>query len=170
MVSGKDRETVMAVLEPVSTFILAASITDRPYLMSARTLTRSRVALIPSEELRRVFAEDPSFAAPIVADLADGFRTSVKQLKNMKLRSSIERLANYLLRRDEETGGSGRFELPVEKRLLASWLGVRAENLSRAFSALREFGVTATGPVVHLEDITALRNLAKPSGLIDRPD
>ncbi|MEZ5780049.1 MAG: cyclic nucleotide-binding domain-containing protein [Rhizobiaceae bacterium] len=34
------RETSMATARPVSTFILAASIRDAPYLMSARTLEK----------------------------------------------------------------------------------------------------------------------------------
>lgn len=60
----------MAVVRPVSTFILAASIRDAPYLMSARTLQRSRVLLIPSADLRAAIATDSRFAMNAMSDLA----------------------------------------------------------------------------------------------------
>jgi CRP/FNR family transcriptional regulator, transcriptional activator FtrB len=96
----------MAVLVPISSFILAASISDRPYLMSARTIEKSRIALIPSEDVRRAFADDREFATAIVMELAGGFRSAIRQAKDLKLRSSVERLANYLTRID------GRPETP----------------------------------------------------------
>lgn len=161
------RETTMALLGPVSSFILAAAITDRVCLMSARTLTKSRIALIPSEDVRRVFREDPAFAGPIVADLADDFRGAVRQLKNVKLRSSVERLANYLLTLDGEGGADGAVTLPVEKRILASLLGMTPENLSRAFSTLQAYGVRTHGPSVSISDREDLERLAKPCHLID---
>ncbi|MBL0116614.1 MAG: hypothetical protein IPP45_15240 [Sphingomonadales bacterium] len=42
-----DRTTTMAILRPVRSFILAAAYTDQPYLMSARTLSSSRIMMIP---------------------------------------------------------------------------------------------------------------------------
>jgi CRP/FNR family transcriptional activator FtrB len=161
------RETTMATLAPIATFILAATITDRPYLMSARTLAKSRVAMIPSEDVRRVFSEDRAFANAIVMELAHGFRDAVRNAKNLKLRSSVERLANYLVRGYESAGGN--FTLPHEKRLIASVLGMTPENLSRAFGSLRAYGVQVDGSRVRLADIDTLRRLAKPTPLIDDP-
>ena len=48
----------MATVRPISTFILAATIKDAPYLMSARTLEKSRIALIPSQDVRAIFDAD----------------------------------------------------------------------------------------------------------------
>jgi Crp-like helix-turn-helix domain len=79
------------------------------------------------------------------------------------------RLANFPLVRDEEAGGRGEFELPHERRLLSSWLGMTPENLSRAFAALKPYGIAMKGPRVRLADPDDLRRLAKPSILIDEP-
>lgn len=38
----------ISLVNPVSTFILAAIVSDQPYLNSARTLVESRVLLIPA--------------------------------------------------------------------------------------------------------------------------
>ncbi len=161
------RETSMATIRPISTFILAATIKDAPYLMSARTLEKSRIALIPSQDVRAVFDADGHFARAIVTELAQCYRSVVKAQKDLKLRTSLERLANYLLRHQGYSRGGGSFELPIEKRRLASFLGMTPENLSRAFKALQAYGVTVKGNVISINEHADLERFAKPSNLID---
>lgn len=161
------RETSMATVHPISTFILAAAIRDAPYLMSARTLEKSRIALIPSQDVREIFDIDAVFARAIVRELARCYRGVVKSHKDMKLRTSLERLANYLLRQQQRAGGETTFELPTEKRRLASFLGMTPENLSRAFKGLQPYSVRVHGNRVIIADADDLKTLAKPSPLID---
>lgn len=163
------RETSMATVRPVSTFILAATIRDAPYLMSARTLEKSRIALIPSEDVRSVFSADSIFARAIVTELAQCYRSVVKTQKDLKLRTSLERLANYLLRQQKRAGGASEFDLEFEKRRLASLLGMTPENLSRAFKGLQGYGVVVDGNHVTLTNLQDLERFAKPDALIDDP-
>lgn len=168
MGAWRDRETTVTTVYPLGTFILAATIKDRPYLMSARTLEKTRIALLPSEDVRAVFSTDHAFARAVVSELADGYRAKVKALKNLKLRTGIERLANHLLR--ERGDGPARFELRLEKRRLASLLGMTPENLSRAFAGLKAHGVQVDGSTITIGDERALRHLARPTPLIDDAD
>ena len=101
----------ITTVRPVATFILAATIRDAPYLMSARTLERSRIALIPSQDVRAAFDRDGQFARAIVAELAQCYRSVVKTTKDLKLRTSLERLANYLLREQKRQSGAAAFDL-----------------------------------------------------------
>jgi CRP/FNR family transcriptional regulator, transcriptional activator FtrB len=160
-------ETSMATVRPISSFILAATIRDSPYLMSARTAEKSRVVLLPSTDVREIFDCDHGFARAIVQELAVSYRSVVKDTKNLKLRSSLERLANYLIRSHHRADRNQSFELTIEKRRLASFLGMTPENLSRAIKALRPYGVQIDGAQVAITDMDALRVLAKPSPLID---
>ena len=136
-----DHETVLTILRPISTFILAAVVLDAAALMSARTLERCEILMIPGDAIRRAMQLDPQFAAAVSRDLAGGYRTMVRAVKNQKLRSGIERLANYLvmLHESEEAVGPNVVMLRHEKRVLASLLGMTPENLSRAFAALRSY-------------------------------
>ena len=161
------RETTMAIVRPVSTFILAASIKDAPYLMSARTLEKSRIALIPSQDVRAIFEQDHDFARAIVSELAQCYRSVIKSTKDLKLRNSLEQLANYLLRLQSGMGGSASFDLPIEKRRLASQLGMTPENLSRAFKGLQPYGIDVNGATVTIRDQQDLVQFAKPTVLID---
>lgn len=161
------RETSMATIRPNSTFILAATIKNAPYLMSARTMQKSRIVLIPSEDVRTVFDIDSQFARAIVSELAQCYRRVVKNAKDLKLRTSLERLANYLLRHQASAGGAYQFELETDKRRLASYLGITPENLSRAFKGLQPYGVEVDGSQIRITDQIDLKRFAKPNQFID---
>jgi len=163
----RDRETTVAVLGPGHSFIVAAVILDKVYLKSARSLTPARVLLIPAAAVRQVFASDAAFARALAQELAYAYRSVVKELKNQKLRTGIERLANWLLAHDAETGSEGRFSLPFEKKVLASRLGMAPEVLSRSFASLVPYKVTVSGSTIEIRDVDALRKLAKPAATID---
>ena len=165
-----ERNTSMATVRPVSTFILAATINGAPYLMSARTLEKSRIALIPSQEVRAIFDLDSGFARAIVTDLAQCYRSVIKAQKDLKLRTSTERVANYLLRAQAQASGRDDFDLDFEKRRLASVLGMTPEHLSRAFKGLQSHGVTAQGSRIQITDRTKLERYARPNPLIDDPE
>ncbi|MBX3489924.1 MAG: cyclic nucleotide-binding domain-containing protein [Parvibaculum sp.] len=163
----KSRDTTLAVLRPVSTFILAAVVLDADALMSAVTLERSEILMVPGESLRRAMKEDAEFCFAVSEELAGCYRGLVRSIKNQKLRDSTERLANYLLIQRAQQGGKTEIVLPHEKRVLASLLGMSPENLSRAFSKLQAQGVTVVGAQVRLDKTAALEKFARPSLLID---
>ena len=58
----------------------------------------------------------------------------------------------------------------MEKRALASLLGMTPENLSRAFHTLAPYGVEVEGSEIRLAKRRDLETLAKPNLLIDDPD
>ncbi|KIZ47699.1 MULTISPECIES: helix-turn-helix domain-containing protein [Rhodopseudomonas] len=164
------RETSLWIAQPYATFILAAVIRDQVYLHSARTLEISRILMIPAKAVHEAFDNDPAFAHATVLELAARYRDVVRDLKNIKLRPSLERLANWLLRRNISAGGQGRFEIPFDKRTLASHLGMTPENLSRNFASLQAYGVEINSRDITLNDIASLTRLAKPNRLIDDPE
>ena len=57
-----DKETTLAVLRPVSTFVLAAVVLDADGLMSARTIERSDILMLSGDALRRAAKQDAALA------------------------------------------------------------------------------------------------------------
>lgn len=165
----RDRETTVAVLVPGSSFILAAVVLDKPYLKSARVLSSARILMVPSEAVRNVFNLDAGFARALTHELAQAYRGVLKELKNQKLRSSLERTAAWLVRYNGETGGLDQFDLPFDKKVLASRLGMAPEVLSRTFVILQSYGVRVAGRRIHISDLASLTKLASPDSLIDDP-
>jgi len=164
---ANNRETTIGMIEPLGTFILAATLKDAVYLMSARTLEPSRLLMIPSENVRKLFMEDHAFARAMSQELATRFRELVKLLKTQKLRTGVERLANYLLGQADEENGQLVVNLTMEKTVLAAFLGMTPENLSRAFATLRLYGVEVEGSLIRITNPNDVQTLAKPTSLID---
>jgi CRP/FNR family transcriptional regulator, transcriptional activator FtrB len=164
-----ERETTIEILHPVTTFILAAVIRDEVHLKSARTLTPARILMLPVATVRDVFGRDAAFARAIVSDLARRYRSITRILKNQKLRTGSERLANWVLGENQRQGGNGRVVLTHDKRTLSSLLGMTPENLSRNFADLQTHGVRSVGREIVISDSDALKRYAKPDPLIDEP-
>ena len=166
--SSDNRETTMFVLRPVSTYNVSAVLEDAVYLMSARTLSEAEILMLPAENLRSVMAVDVAFAHAMVMELADRYRTVIRAFKEQRLRSGVEKLANYLLCANDQAGKGGKIVLTEDKRKIAALLGMTPEYLSRAFTALRKYGVEVHGSKINLRNLDALSVLAKPNPLIDR--
>jgi CRP/FNR family transcriptional regulator, transcriptional activator FtrB len=156
-------ETALAILGANATFVVAAVVRDEVYLTSARTLDTARILMIPAPAVRAVFDQDAAFARAVVGDLAGRYRQLVRDIKNNKLRTGLERLANYIVQLQAERGGKSTMELPIEKRTLASYLGMAPENLSRALVQLADHGVEVSGNRITVVNKTLLRRLARPN-------
>lgn len=156
------RDTTMRIVEPVTSFILAAVVNDLPYLMTARTLEPSRILLVPAALVREVIRQDSALMQATMRELALAYRELVRALADMKLRQSAERLGNYLLQEELRQDDGETLQLRAEKRLLASLLGMTPENLSRAFSALAGHGVRVAGSQVTITDREALSAFSRP--------
>lgn len=165
-----DHETTMSVLEPPNSFIMAAVYLDRPYLQAARTLEPTRVLLLSGDAFRRLARTDLALSNNVAFELARDYRRAARELKNQKLRPGLQRLANWLVRRDAEAGANGRFAIPFDKKVLAARLGMAPEVLSRSFATLAKYGVAVDGRDVEIRDLKSLLRLARPSPLIDDPD
>ncbi len=166
--SSAGRDTTMRIVEPVSSFILAAVVTDMPYLMSARTLVASRILLVPAPLVREMIRQDVALMEATMRELALGYRDLVRALTDMKLRQSAERLGNLILQQELRQGGTGQVRLRAEKRLLASLLGMTPENLSRAFGVLGQHGLEVDGAQLKITDRAALKAFARPDPV--KPD
>lgn len=159
----------ISLINPVSTFILAAIISDQPYLNSARTLVESRVLLIPAKRVREIFDQDVAFARMVAKELAFAYRGSVKKLKGYMTRSSVERLANWILAEAQKDTRQGNVVIPFDRGTLASHIGTTRENLSRNLAYLTDHGVRIRGREIVIYDRDQLAVFAQPQQLIDDP-
>lgn len=165
--TSNGEETTIGFLKPASTFILAAVLVEKVYLQSARTLSPSRILMIPAAAIRRVFAEDAAFAGAVVSELAERYRDVVRQLKNQKMRTGIERLAAWIIGNGETTPDGLIVRIPFEKARLASFLGMTRETLSRSLAALSDHGASVSGRTIRCSDPDALERLARSSSSLD---
>lgn len=153
--------TVIDILGPPSSFVLANVLANEPYQMGAEVVSKSLLVRIAAGLMQEVVAEQPAAAMAMVRAMSTELGNMTRQVVDLKVRVAAQRLGTYLLSLVKEpTAAEANFRLPVTKGLLAPWLGCRAENLSRAFNALRAYGVETHGSRVVLHDVARLRAYA----------
>jgi CRP-like cAMP-binding protein len=157
----QDGDALTDVIAPVSPVGFASALLGVPSPTGAKTITSARLIIIPAAELRDMIQEEPGLAMPFLDHALSSMREQTLELCQMKLHSSAQRLAAFLLGLVGDPDMSpARFVLPYEKRFLAARIGCSQENLSRAFAALRRLGVETKGSLVVIKDLLALRVFA----------
>lgn len=162
-----ERETTLSLAERGRCLLLQAVITDRVCLQSAKTITSATVLAIPAAKFRAAIAHDPGLTMATMRAVASDHRDTIRDLKNIRLRSNAERLANWIL---ENTRDGGRLELAINKKILAERLGMTPESLSRSLRVLKPFGLVNHRNYLEVSDVALLRTFALPNVLIDQSD
>ena len=153
-------DTVIEVFAEGELLVAPAAILRLPYLVSAEATTPARVLCIPVEDFRHAMDSSPAVAQAMAELLAKHWRLLVRQIKDLKLRSSAQRLAAYLLTVAEAPQGRATISLPESRQVIAARLGMTPESLSRAFLRLKQLGVSGRGRKLTLESIEQLRNFS----------
>jgi CRP/FNR family transcriptional activator FtrB len=154
---------VVEVIRSGETLGLATLLARLPRLLGVRTVTPSSLISIDAGGLLGLVAQEPSLVTALLRAEANEFRALVRQVCDLKLRTTAQRLGCYLLSLSGESkANTTALRLPFDKRLLAARLGCRQENLSRAFASLRGFGVETHGARVILHDIASLTEFSEP--------
>lgn len=161
---------VIEVLAAGRHFVLASVMAGLPYMQSAHVVQLARLLVIEARPLRAMIEREPELSLALLRSLSGEFRALVRQIRDLKVRTTAQRLACYLLAMvPDPNSAKAVFRLPFEKGLLAARLGCRQENLSRAFASLRRLGVETRGANVTLQDVQRLTDYAQPDYLTD-PD
>jgi CRP/FNR family transcriptional activator FtrB len=154
---------VVEVIRSGQTLGLATLLARLPRLLGVRTVTSSSLLSIDADGLLTLVDQEPTLVAALLRAEANEFHALVRQVCDLKLRTTAQRLGCYLLSlTTEKKANATALRLPFDKRLLAARLGCRQENLSRAFAALRGFGVETHGARVILHDIASLTAYSEP--------
>ncbi|MBI2241955.1 MAG: helix-turn-helix domain-containing protein [Magnetospirillum gryphiswaldense] len=126
---------------------------------TAQCVQAGRVAAIRGDALTAYLDDHFDLMLAMIAEMAGSLHGLVKEITELKLQSTTERLASYLC--GLAAGHQGRaveVKLPFEKRLLAERLGMEPATLSRSFAKLREIGIeSGRGDRVLIADLENLR-------------
>jgi CRP/FNR family transcriptional activator FtrB len=112
-----ERRCTVSILQCARPFMLSSIFDDR-HRISARTLASSRLVVVPTEVIRELIETDLAFARQAARELASDYHLVIADFKDSRLRTTIERLADWMLRSDLKAGGSGRFAMSYDKRTL----------------------------------------------------
>ncbi|MBB5695279.1 helix-turn-helix domain-containing protein [Muricoccus pecuniae] len=165
-VRGRD-ESFVELIRPVDLLLPAAVLNCQPYLLRARVLGEASLLMVQAESFRQAVTSDHAFCLAVLGCQAAQFRRRVKQVKNLGLRSAEERVGCYLVRLTGSVPPGTPVHLPMEKRLIASELGMTRETFSRSLGAMARHGIRVEGDLVTLDDAASARTRFALDPLID---
>jgi CRP-like cAMP-binding protein len=159
--SPEGREADISVFGPGELFGQCAMFLNDRHAFNAQTAEPVTLARLDFTRARQAMREEPEFALALMNIMARHLNDARENVANDRLHTAPQRVANYLLElsNTHSNGPSGSFRLPFQKSLLAGKLGLAPEALSRAFSQLKNSGVSIRGRVIHISDAEALRKI-----------
>jgi CRP/FNR family transcriptional regulator, nitrogen fixation regulation protein len=108
---------------------------------TAEAIVDTTVRLAKRVSLEHVAEED----ATVARDLLDMTTSNLQHAENHMLllgrKTSLERVAAFLLEMDGRLSGAGVMALPMSRRDIADYLGLTLETVSRALSCLHGKGI-----------------------------
>ncbi|TAN46951.1 MAG: cyclic nucleotide-binding domain-containing protein [Rhodospirillales bacterium] len=149
---------VVDICRPGAIMGEAAIFSHDPSELTARTLAPSTVLAFPAPDLLAMLESRFDLQLHVLSVLSLRLRGQVKQIAELKLKTTAQRLGIYLLALTNQSSGSARIELPYDKKRIADELGMQPESLSRSLAKLGRQGVESLpGNIVQIEDIALLR-------------
>lgn len=158
-------ESVINVFAEGNSFAECAICPDAIYPVNASVIEDSRLLVIPAKPFARKMAEHSEYTLNILIAMSSHVQLLVRQVEQLTLLSSTERVANFLAELCPDNVPAATIQLPLEKALIAGHLGMQPETLSRSLSKLRRLGVDTKGREVCIPDVSALKQLSRGGGV-----
>lgn len=157
-----DRHCTVLLMTAGDVFMPAAALSSEPYLVSATTLTPSRIMVINAAIVRNEVERTPEFALAIARLVSGQWRMALRIILDLKCRSASERLAAFLLRLHDARAPGTVAEIPFAKHQLAARIGMQPETLSRTLQVLADNGLRVRGREIIIVDRSKIEIFCGP--------
>ncbi|CAK9889588.1 MULTISPECIES: Crp/Fnr family transcriptional regulator [Pseudomonas] len=140
--SADGQEHLVEIIQPGQTFAEALLFSQaRSYPVTATALKDCVLISIDGAHYRNALEDQPQVCLAILASMSIHLHQRLKDIDTLTSASASRRVINFLLQ--ECDPDSGRLELQISKRLVASKLGIQPETFSRTLHRLVESGLIA---------------------------
>ncbi|WP_020593504.1 Crp/Fnr family transcriptional regulator [Kiloniella laminariae] len=151
------KSSTIDVVGPGGAFGEAAATNTGRYEFTCVALDDVELRVIPGEVLRKILSEDPELVFRMMGRLSVNMHSLMSQIADLKMRTTAERLAMFLIELAGQVEGTAKIVLPYDKRIVAEKLGMTPETLSRTFAKLRKIGIkTGAGNQIEVDDMEKL--------------
>lgn len=140
-IEAEGRRSVVEVARKGVVLGDAALFGDGCFLMNARVLTSATVLAVPAKSFLTKLESRFDIITHMLSTMSFRLRMLVRQIAELKLKTTAQRLGSFLLSQVEAEEGRASVRFPYDKRLVADELGMKPESLSRALAKLAKVGV-----------------------------
>ncbi len=162
--SSEGKTLILRIARPGEVLGLMATMSGKPYEVTAETLRPSHVAFVRRADFLRLLSQSPEFLQGVVRQLAANYHGACEQLRTVGLAASApEKLARMLLEWSQgavQTGAGSRIALPLTHEQIAEFIGISRETVTRTLSDFRsrQF-VTLKGSTLTIANRAALEQI-----------
>lgn len=140
VMSPSGQEKVIEIISQGQSFAEALVFLDKPYILSAQTLTDTLLINVSKQGVFSEIQQDHHFALHMLAGISRRLHGLIQDVEGYALHSGMQRLIGYLLR-DVEIDPDGddkaiTVSLPASKATIASRLSLTPEYFSRVLHEL----------------------------------
>jgi CRP-like cAMP-binding protein len=150
---------IFAVFTRGESFAEAAIFDQGDFPVCAEVVEDARLLEVRAQPFLNQLANDPDLSLNMLASMSRRLRYHVQLSEQFRMRTTAQRLAEFLIKLCPTDDGETTITLPYDKSLVAGRLGMEPETFSRALAKLRPLGVTSRRHEVHIANTMALRKL-----------
>jgi CRP/FNR family transcriptional regulator len=164
--SPNGRTMIVKLAEPGEVLGLSATISGKPYEVTAETLDPCQVNFVKRDDFLRFLKDDVEACFKVAEQLSDKYHTACQEVRSLGLsHSASEKLANLLLEWSAKNGESAKAEPRLKLRLtheeIAQMIGTSRETVTRLFAEMkRRQIVQSKGSTLLIRNTAALREIA----------
>jgi CRP-like cAMP-binding protein len=151
-------EVILDLVNTNGMFGETAYFLNQTYPFSAETLVDCAIWSIPQSCLIQAIQNTPAFAMALMTHMARAQTARDKDLEHHTTQNAAQRLGCFILRLCEnDAAGSVILTLPLDKHIIAGYLGMKPETFSRTLAKLgTDVGLTIDGDQIHIPRLNDL--------------
>lgn len=156
--TGENRRSTVEIMLKGAVIGEAAVFDAGPRPVSARILGAARLLEVPAAPFLAALDQRFDLVLRMLGSMSFRLRVLVRQIAELKLKSTAQRLGSFLLSLTEAAEGRAVLRFPYDKKIVADKLGMKPESLSRALGKLARIGVESCADnSVIVTDLARLR-------------
>ena len=157
---------ILKIAEPGEVLGLSATVSGKPYELTAETIDPCQVNFVKREDFLRFLREHADACFRVAEQLSDKYNTACREIRSLGLSHSAgEKLAKLLLEWSSRSGENSKQEPRVRLSLtheeIAQMIGTSRETVTRLFAELKKRQIVlARGATLVIRNKAALRAMA----------
>jgi len=164
--SPNGRTMIVKLAEPGEVLGLSASISGKPYEVTAETIDPCQVNFVKRDDFLRFLKDDVEACFKVAEQLSEKYHNACEEVRSLGLsHSAAEKLAKLLLEWTTKNGESAKAEPRLRLRLtheeIAQMIGTSRETVTRLFADMKKHQIVqAKGSTLVIRNAAALREIA----------
>jgi len=164
--STDGKTLILKIAEPGEVLGLSASVSGKPYELTAETVDPCQVNFVKREDFLRFLRENADACLRVAEQLSEKYNSACREIRSLGLsHSAAEKLAKLLLEWSAKNGEAAKAEPRVKLALtheeIAQMIGTSRETVTRLFADLKKRQIVqAKGSTLLIRNKAALKAMA----------